>query len=381
VEIKRINVETIEGIFNKKDYEAALKDKVFTSIQSANEIHVFQDKKVNGAYLKYIKEGERLLSEIQVTERFRVAVSVFEVHKKSDFSGLQISKLKQNKAGDWGLDGFLKINEVDRKILQEILSVIVNSSYNQDSKQVITLPNGDLAKTFKALKGQDFSPDVLSALAENPELKNDIIALAHKRTVLKNFESMLEENFKEPEWQKFFLENQWIFGYGLQYRFQGVLQKEAYISGTNQDGSGDVIGDFLLADQKFVTFVECKTPQTFLFKKDTNRAKAWGLNGDLFDAVSQILQQKAEGEYKFKDKSLYDAKKNRVESKPYDSKAILLIGNLEKELRKATDYEKNIKLETFERFRRDSRNIEIITYDELYDRARCIIETLEKTSQ
>ncbi len=109
-----------------------------------------------------------------------------------------------------------------------------------------------------------------------------------------------------------------------------------------------------------------------------NRSKAWGLKSDLFDAVSQILQQKAEGEYKFKHQTLYDSNGKRVESKPYDSKAILLIGNLAKELENAAnDYEKNIKLETFERFRRDSRNIEIITFDELYERTKCIVKTLE----
>ena len=35
---------------------------------------------------------------------------------------------------------------------------------------------------------------------------------------------------------------------------------------------------------------------------------------------------------------------------------------------------KRIKKKTFELFRRDSRNIEIITYDELYERAKFIAE-------
>jgi len=35
---------------------------------------------------------------------------------------------------------------------------------------------------------------------------------------------------------------------------------------------------------------------------------------------------------------------------------------------------KRITKETFELFRRDSRNIEIITFDELYDRAKFIVD-------
>ena len=39
-----------------------------------------------------------------------------------------------------------------------------------------------------------------------------------------------------------------------------------------------------------------------------------------------------------------------------------------------SDKEKRVKLKTFELFRRDSRNVEIITYDELYERAKFIVE-------
>jgi hypothetical protein len=37
------------------------------------------------------------------------------------------------------------------------------------------------------------------------------------------------------------------------------------------------------------------------------------------------------------------------------------------------DREKEMKLQTFELFRRDSRNVEILTYSELYDRADFIV--------
>lgn len=57
----------------------------------------------------------------------------------------------------------------------------------------------------------------------------------------------------------------------------------------------------------------------------------------------------------------------------YDPKCLLIIGNLTKELNCINDKEKMIKQKTFELFRRDSRNIEIITYDKLYDRAKFII--------
>ena len=38
-----------------------------------------------------------------------------------------------------------------------------------------------------------------------------------------------------------------------------------------------------------------------------------------------------------------------------------------------TEKESAIKLRTFELFRRDSRNLEILTYDELYERAKFVV--------
>jgi len=50
----------------------------------------------------------------------------------------------------------------------------------------------------------------------------------------------------------------------------------------------------------------------------------------------------------------------------------LIIGNWN-EITGCNDKEKLIKEKTFELFRRDSRNVEIITFDELYERANHIV--------
>ena len=40
----------------------------------------------------------------------------------------------------------------------------------------------------------------------------------------------------------------------------------------------------------------------------------------------------------------------------------------------SNELEAKIKMKTFELYRRDSRNIDIVTYDELYERAQFIVE-------
>jgi hypothetical protein len=112
-----------------------------------------------------------------------------------------------------------------------------------------------------------------------------------------------------------------------------------------------------------------------LFKNSQNRAGCWKLSPELLDSYSQILEQKACGEIKVEQKELFDEDGKTITQRACDSKTFLIIGSLtDLEESKGSDKEKKIKLKTFELFRRDSRNVEIITYDELYERAKFIVE-------
>lgn len=78
---------------------------------------------------------------------------------------------------------------------------------------------------------------------------------------------------------------------------------------------------------------------------------------------------------KIEQNQLFDGNGDEIIQKAYNSKAFLVIGSLKfLEDDNCSAQEKKIKLKTFELFRRDSRNIEIITYDELYERAKFIVE-------
>ena len=178
---------------------------------------------------------------------------------------------------------------------------------------------------------------------------------------------------EEKVWQSFFEKNQWIFGYGLDYRFQTILQRESHVSDAELNGSNSVIADYLLGDKKFTTFVEIKKPSTPLFAPLKNRSNSWRLSNDVVYSVSQILEQKASGLIKL-DKQQYSPSGNPISQKAYDSKVILIMGHWKQLGESSNELEFEIKKKTFELFRNDSRNIEILTYDELYDRAKYIVE-------
>ena len=159
----------------------------------------------------------------------------------------------------------------------------------------------------------------------------------------------------------------------LDYRFQGILQQEFHASDTTAAGKDGVIADYLMGDKRFTTFVELKLPNTELFSPIQNRAKSWRLSTKLIEAYSQILEQKASGQIKIETtKELLDAHNHEITQRSYDSRTILIIGSWN-EIATEEKGIKSIKEKTFELFRRDSRNIDIITYDELYERAKFIV--------
>ena len=124
----------------------------------------------------------------------------------------------------------------------------------------------------------------------------DIVNTAFRKRGLSIFKKLLYENeywkeyatevgirdsLEEKVWQYFFNENEWIFGYELDYRYQSVLQREPHFSDTELDGSESVIGDYLMGDRRFTTFVEIKKPSTPLFDGSKNRSGSWRLSKDL----------------------------------------------------------------------------------------------------
>jgi hypothetical protein len=241
-------------------------------------------------------------------------------------------------------------------------------------------------KTFLLRKdGQQIIEEVLNS---GIITSTDIVNIGYRKQQLEIFKKLLEEDYlseykkeiikntqikDELAWQYFFNENPWIFGYGLDYRFMGILQKEFSASGTEADGSGQVNGDFLIGGKKFTTFVELKKPDTPLFKNSTTRSGAWKLSTDLMEAKSQILEQKASGQIKLEKETIHDSDGNEIKQKSYDSKVILILGNWD-QIKNDVDLVKQTKTKTFELFRRDSRNVEIITFDELFERAKFIVE-------
>ncbi len=252
-------------------------------------------------------------------------------------------------------------------------SMVKNKEANETGKFVEV--SGSTEELFSLLGAANVGSLIpaLKNLVEDRLSCDDVNTILGRKDALELYKRMLDnaDDYTEPQWQLFFEQNDWIFGYGLRYKFLSILQREANVSRTDLNGGNAVISDFLLTDARFTKLVELKTPKTNLFENRKNRSDSWRLSTDLSDAVSQILAQKANWELESAGAN-YTAEGQRISEAAHDVECILVIGqfsNIE-----GNEKECAIKLKTLELYRRNLRNIEILLYDELYERARFIVE-------
>ena len=170
---------------------------------------------------------------------------------------------------------------------------------------------------------------------------------------------------KENDWQRFFEINNWIFGYGLRYQILKNEQAQPNYNGANVTGSGGQRGDYLVsteAEVKFTCLVEIKKPTTNLLQSQQYRNGAWGVSKELAGAVSQIQVNCAQWEIEAKT----ERNREKLDAVTISPKGIVVVGRTSELI----DFDRK---NSFERFRRNINNPEIITFDELYERAKFIL--------
>ncbi len=267
-----------------------------------------------------------------------------------------------------------KLSIAELRALHEHLgrySVITDHNNTRTGKFIEVRPDAEEISSLLSLADHRELLPVLRDLFTKRLSKADTNIILGRKDALKNYADLLADStVSETKWQHFFCENDWIFGYGLRYCFLKILQREARVSSSDLSGRDTVISDFLLSDLRFTKLVEIKRPDTPLFESSKNRSRSWRLSSELTEAVSQILAQKAHWEIESQT-SNFTKDGGLIKEETVDVDCILIIGNHNDVT--GTDQEAQTKRRTLELYRRNLRNLEIITYDELHARASFIV--------
>jgi hypothetical protein len=224
----------------------------------------------------------------------------------------------------------------------------------------------------------------------------DIIAIANRREVVERFRSMLyDDAFFErvrvasnsrPEgvWQKFLEKNPWILGIGLAGQLLtswSSARLEQVVAGFSVAGEGKRTDALLRTTGgiRSLVFAEIKHHKTLLLDKNEYRSGCWGPSTELAGGVVQV-QQTVELASRQIGAALPDLDEDGAETGEATylmrPRSFLILGNLS-QLRGAAGGVHRGKLRSFELYRRNLYEPEILTYDELLARAEWHVELAE----
>lgn len=201
-----------------------------------------------------------------------------------------------------------------------------------------------------------------SIAEEQPEklakLRGDI-ELVTLEALIKRYEEMLIGKLVEGRWQDFLNENPFILNMAFGYPVIKV-RDQASVGGRKLTGDGEKITDFLVKNSltNNTAIFEIKTPQTAILNKTPFRDGVFTPSADLSGSINQALDQK----YQFQ-KQVAQIKDNTrlYDIESYAVHCCLVIG-------KTPDGDDRKK--SFELFRRNSKDVEIVTFDELLEKLK-----------
>jgi len=297
--------------------------------------------------------------------------------------------------------------EAARRLCSFLNSISLVRDHNRSSSGPFIEVAADVSPAMREALSRDpdfvkavwtVDPSVLLEFVQNDLDTVDIKSLAYRKAQLSAMSRLLddEDYFNEQEravggrgpeavWQHFFDQNQWIFGYGLSYIVgEGVdsSRLEQVVAGHSIGGVGKRV-DALLRTRgilRSLCFVEIKHHRTSLLSPDQYRSGAWQPSLELTGAVAQVQRsvQRAVETLGFRasirNKDGWDV----ASYFNYAPRAIVVCGSLEQFINGARENEPMFS--SFELYRRNTLSPEILTFDELRERASSIVRSGEERS-
>ncbi|MGE0623190.1 MAG: Shedu immune nuclease family protein [Pseudomonadales bacterium] len=339
---------------------------------------------------EFFKDGQEV--SLRITEGQRQEIKAKFYEDSRGISTLQIQRYT-TKTGVPHKTYFTFVGSEISILYNFIRNIPVLPLVDQSSRLDDEFVNELVLTREQAVQLIENQPDLIDEIIRHSTTSKEIALLGERKEQLKIFERILwddacfEEHRRrlgpslrvEDVWQNFFERNTWIFGYGLNYVFNAPLEGkklEQVVQGYSFNSIGKRI-DGLLKSTGLISslsFGEIKTHKTPLLSSKQYRSGSWGVSDELAGGVAQVQRTVQVSIQNIREKTEIVDKEGLLTGEDvylYDPKAFLVIGSLSQFQQMHGVNERQFS--SFELFRRNLRNPEIVTFDELLERARYIV--------
>ena len=285
-------------------------------------------------------------------------------------------------------------------LLDELIGEIEADHFTQDHQQLSLEEEQEeplpLLRIAETLYRRD--PGLLTSLIETDVTAHDVVAIAHRRLVVESFRRLLENEDvfkeataefggrKEAVWQNLVEQNPWILGASLTGQLLTSWSEEKLeqvVAGFSVSGPGKRTDALMHTSGRIraLVFAEIKHHETDLLGQEY-RPGVWAPSAELTGGVTQVqrtihLAARQIGERLSEtDDSGAETGEHTYLVRP---RSFLILGNLD-DLRGQGGVHR-AKYESFELYRRNLYEPEVITFDELLARAEWHVDALDEGSE
>ena len=292
---------------------------------------------------------------------------IFQRKKKTgqweDYKNQDLSRLKDS---EW-IKLELKSSELKKLIMEldKYYEIFKKFGIVLGEKSFVVTPENAREIIEKFLQNPENFKKLQELQINDLKKLNLISSINTLKNVLRTW-SDNKKNGIESYWQSFFKENSWVIAQIFSYPVI-LLQNQAYVGGKDINNKGGNVVDFLyknsLSDN--VLLVEIKTPITPIV--GTTYRKSYSISSDLSGSITQILNYKDELQ---KDCHRLVQQSTKI-FQTFNPKCMVVVGTL---LDSGLNTEQK---RSFDLFRSDSRQVEIVTFDELFQKVKMLVSLLE----
>lgn len=305
--------------------------------------------------LKSLKQGEGYQLEIHANELFELLSKLRPLWKTHRQNGIPRGRVR-----------FIEASESLLK-LQNIAEGDLNDFLQENQLTGISLFKRLATWISKLSDTNQLLSNLESLDADNIKQLNIIASLGSLHRSIGVWESNKSNN-NEEFWQQELLKDTFLLTQLFTYPVVLVKQK-AYVGGKTYDNSNGKIVDFLLKNEitNNAALIEIKAPTTFLMGKEYRQiySASADISGsivqvaDYVDTINKSYYALTSGE-----NGVFDTFKPR---------AVIIAGNASEEFK-----DNPVKRKSFELYRNSLKDVEIITFDELFGKISSLILLLEQ---
>jgi hypothetical protein len=322
---------------------------------------VYQKKNDTGEWLEYhdlslsdLQKGHWIKLEIKSEELLRLVkdlIGLYKIHRKE---GVPYGKTTYLKAEE-SLNELSKISEEDLKNFFTLNKKAGINVFSQLLNFAVKLENAEQVV------------DKLDKLEINSLLKlNSLIGLSNLKKSLENWKEN-EFNSDEEFWQTTFLNNSFLLSQIFSFPIV-VIKGKSYVGGKTFENNGGNFVDFLCKNSlsQNAVLIEIKTPTTKLL--GSKYRSIYNVSEDLSGSLLQISNYR----YSLNKNFINLDSEYKNELSAFHPQCVIIAGNISKELQ--TEQHKK----SFELFRQSLKDVQILSYDELFTKVKFLVNLFEK---